>query len=287
MRKQINSLLWRPSFGRRLSYSLNLPLRIEFVITSACNGRCIMCDYKPRGRMMPFELFRKVAQRSLPRARETFLIGGEPLLHPDFYRISKLAFNRRTKVFATTNLSRLDISHADALKNFFTGLTVSVDSMDAAVYQSIRPGLSFKTLKNNLLALSKIGAGGLSVNIAAVAFRKNISSLPDLVDLVSDLGFDRLIINIATIRQTPTTSSPTHGKLPVKPSKNTHAAKKSVIAADIAGASSKLPSRVILNRTAPISPGFSPRANSRAALRQIAPPQIQIMTTTNEKYIME
>ena len=97
---------------------------------------------------------------------------------------------------------------------------------------------------------------------------------------------DTIVINTpatkARIKQQAIISSPALGILPKKnPSRNMHSPRKRHIPMGANGALSKLINFLVLYRIASVMPGFSPCANCKAEIRQIAPPAIAIDSAEN------
>jgi len=200
--KKWNSLKFKISHKFKLSRTLNRPRRIAFVITQRCNGRCIMCSYTPKGDNLGFNEIKKIAKSTLPFAKEVLLIGGEPLLHPDFFKISQLVAEYRCHLRMTTNLSTLEGNREEAIRRFFTSITVSIDAATEKTYQQIRTGLSFNKLIKNLEILAGISRDtGLKVMINAVVMQQNLAEIPELVELIAQLGFYEMELSFASIRE--------------------------------------------------------------------------------------
>jgi len=200
--KNWNFLELRVSRKLKLSRALNRPRRVEFVITQSCNGRCIMCAYTPKGDRMGYDDVKKIAKATLPYAKEVLLIGGEPLLHPDFFKISQLVAGYRCQLGMTTNLSYLEGDREEAVRRFFTSVSVSIDAASEQTYQQIRTGLSFNKLLQNLETLARISREtGLKATVNAVVMRQNLEEIPRLVKLVAGLGFYEMELSFASIRE--------------------------------------------------------------------------------------
>jgi radical SAM protein with 4Fe4S-binding SPASM domain len=200
--KNWNSLKFRVSRKLKLSRALNRPRKVEFVITQRCNGRCIMCAYTPKGDSLGYDDIKKIAKTTLPYAREVILIGGEPLMHPDFFKISQLVSGYQCRLGMTTNLSYLGGDREEAVRRFFTGIIVSIDAASERTYQHIRTGLSFNKLLQNLETLARISREtGLKITVNTVVMRQNLEEIPGVVKLVAGLGFYEMELSFACIRE--------------------------------------------------------------------------------------
>lgn len=200
--KNWNSLKLRVSHKLKLSRALNRPRRVEFVITQRCNGRCIMCAYTPKGDSLGYDDIKKIAKTTLPYAKEVILIGGEPLLHPDFFKISQQVAGYQCRLGMTTNLSYLEGDREEAVSRLFTNLIVSIDAATERTYEHIRTGLSFKKLLQNLETLARISRRtGLKTTVNTVVMRQNLQEIPEVVKLVAGFGFNEMELSFACIRE--------------------------------------------------------------------------------------
>jgi len=150
---------------------------------------------------MMVEHFEKIAATLLPFSGDVLLIGGEPLMHPGFYRISQQVHAFKNNLKMTTNLSFLEGDRFEAIKNFFNGIVVSIDAATKETYEKIRTGLSFDRVKQNLGKVAKLKSEkGLAISIAAVVMRQNIHELPLLVEMAADYNLDGVDVSFVQVR---------------------------------------------------------------------------------------
>jgi MoaA/NifB/PqqE/SkfB family radical SAM enzyme len=96
-----------------------LPQFVRIEPVGQCNLRCRMCpvQYRPDGRggppaFMPFDRFCALLEQ-FPGRAELHLQGlGEPLLHPRFFDMVRVAASRGIKVSTNTNLTVLTAGQA-------------------------------------------------------------------------------------------------------------------------------------------------------------------------------
>jgi MoaA/NifB/PqqE/SkfB family radical SAM enzyme len=178
------------------------PLRVEFYVLNWCNARCIMCGSPTKGQTIDFDRFQRVTEAVLPTARECLLIGGEVLLLPNFYEMSRQVHEHGIRLSLTSNLFSLEGRRAEAIREFYKELRVSVDGATKATYESIRTGLHFERLVRNLDVLAEIKAiSGLWVGLEFVAMRRNITELPAVVEMASQYGFDHVGATFVQVRE--------------------------------------------------------------------------------------
>jgi MoaA/NifB/PqqE/SkfB family radical SAM enzyme len=169
--------------------------QVIWAITNACNAKCRFCSY-PRGKAGAVRAVDyPTAQRVLDVLAERnwkiiSFTGGDPLLHPDLYRIIRYAADHGFVTRSGTNGWLLDEKAAyhlawSGIRNFW----ISIDSEDPQKHEENRglPGL-FERLRKALPVLQR---NGVRVN-AAVPVNKLIGDYGRLLDFLRDLGLERV-----------------------------------------------------------------------------------------------
>ncbi len=177
------------------------PTIVEFNVITRCNGGCVMCGYGMDGEIVDLEQFRRLADEWLPTAMDVHLIGGEVLLHPQFYDLCEYANRFGVSLGMTTNLSTLAGRRAETIRKFFNTVRVSVDGSTRQTYESIRTRLRFDRLCRNLEILADIRRDkpDLGCELAFVAMRQNIAELPDVIEMAGRYAFDSVAVNFVHI----------------------------------------------------------------------------------------
>jgi MoaA/NifB/PqqE/SkfB family radical SAM enzyme len=169
--------------------------------TTACNLDCQMCLRRtwdePIGHM-PLATFSRMMDdvAHLPAPPTIHLSGyGEPLVHPHFLDLVRLAKATGAKVEMTTNGMLLDAKMAEALVELdMDRIMVSIDSVEPELYNNIRVHSDYKQVIDNMRHLRRLklrGKGRHSnpqVGISFVAMRSNVADLPKLPALATYLG---------------------------------------------------------------------------------------------------
>jgi radical SAM protein with 4Fe4S-binding SPASM domain len=179
-----------------------LPRELQLEVTGACNLRCPMCLVSHRAALsrstaVTFETFRELVD-GLPGLERITLQGlGEPLLCPDLVPMVAFASARGIRVGFNSNGLLLTRARAEELVAAGLGwLHVSVDSPEAATYAGIRRGGELDRLEPNVRALVEVvraaGARAPEICLVAVAMRRTLGQLHDLVRLARDWGVGRL-----------------------------------------------------------------------------------------------
>ena len=84
--------------------------RIYIEITNVCNLNCEFCEpHKRENRFMSFEEFENILNKISEFSSHIYLhVKGEPLLHPDFDKFVKFAYEKGFQINLTTNATLLE-----------------------------------------------------------------------------------------------------------------------------------------------------------------------------------
>lgn len=144
---------------------MNDPKVLKIEITRRCNARCVFCSHEPSDvATMPVATVAAILD-AFPRAAEIqpqwF---GEPMLHPEFLEVVKLCKRHGGAVRFYTNGSLVH-RNMDALRLLGSGDEVifSVEGRDAKTYESIRRGLNWDRLLDNVEMLRAGRAPGVKM----------------------------------------------------------------------------------------------------------------------------
>jgi radical SAM protein with 4Fe4S-binding SPASM domain len=187
--------------------SAALPGFVQIEPVGQCNLRCRMCpiqfrsdgtpDHAPA--FMDFGLFCRLVDQ-FPGLVELHLQGmGEPLMHPRFFDMVRYAARRGIEVSTNTNLTLLSERRAgECVRSGLRRIHVSLDGASAETYRFIRVHGSFAKVLRNIgrLTQARRRAGSVfpEIQLVAVAMRKNLHELPDLVRLAHRLELDVLSV---------------------------------------------------------------------------------------------
>lgn len=180
---------------------MDLLTKLYVEITSACNLDCQICVRRawnePVGDM-PLATFGKLMEglRQFPSPPTVHLGGyGEPMAHPDFLEMVRLAKAAGARVEVTTNGTLLNADTAAALIELdLDRMIVSLDGVTPESYSQVRTNGDFGQVIENLRHLRRLKqyrAGRHSnpqVGIAFVAMKRNAADLPKLPHLATRIG---------------------------------------------------------------------------------------------------
>ncbi len=174
----------------------DLPQRMILELSRVCRANCPFCALtyqEPALGVMNKQTFGYV-RPFLDQVEEVTLFGfGESLENPDFEFIFReiAAFNR-LRTYLLTNGQLLD-QFADLLvEKRLDYLAVSIDGARKETYESLRPGLSFDRIIENVLRIQKRKRLDKSevpqLRFTFVGMKRNLHEFTDLIRLAGDLG---------------------------------------------------------------------------------------------------
>ncbi|HEY5388647.1 MAG TPA: radical SAM protein [Thermoleophilia bacterium] len=181
--------------------------------TNACNLSCTTCvrhAWDESEGFMEWATFEAVvdgladeggAAAGLHAAGTIAFMGlGEPLLHPRFLDMVRLARARGLRTEVTTNALLLDDEMAGGLLAAgLDQLVVSIDGASAEAFGRVRSGASLERVVENVGRLhDRRGPNygpGTRIGIEFVAMRSNVGELPGLNRLAAQLGATFIIVS--------------------------------------------------------------------------------------------
>ncbi len=168
------------------------PRLIAWEVTRSCNLRCRHCRAAAQAGPYAGELNTEECKRVLDSIAARFkpiiiLTGGEPLLRPDIYEITRYAKSLDLRPVLATCGTFLTVDIATQLKEAgIERISVSLDGPDEASHDAFRgvPGAFQASLKG----LKAATEAGLSFQINTTVTRVNVDSLEQILNLAISLG---------------------------------------------------------------------------------------------------
>jgi tungsten cofactor oxidoreducase radical SAM maturase len=180
--------------------------RLAYVeVTARCNLDCDICVrrvWTDAPGEMSRETFTALVEqlRAFPELRSIIFGGyGEPLIHPRFLEMLRLAAGLRVEITVTTNGTLLDEAMGRALiEAGVSKIVVSLDSAHAAAVARAGLDTTDDLILRNLQTFHELnkrqGVGGPVVWIEAVATRSNREPLPALSQVARSVGAQAVLI---------------------------------------------------------------------------------------------
>jgi radical SAM/SPASM domain protein of ACGX system len=171
---------------------------IQWHITDECDQRCEHCYIFANGdcagfERMPWERMVAVVDSAhdlcerLGRQPYFYVTGGDPVLHPDFWRLAELLHERGFMWCVMGNPFHLDDAVCARLKALgCRKYQLSLDGLEATHDRFRKPG----SFKETLRAAACLKRAGIWVAVMNTVSSVNMAEIPQLIDLVAELGTD-------------------------------------------------------------------------------------------------
>jgi radical SAM protein with 4Fe4S-binding SPASM domain len=183
-------------------------LDMKVYLTRRCNLRCWMCGAWTDGHGGYEELSAAEVNRAVMQAKALGLVnlklfGGEPMLRPDVEGIVEHAAGLGIRCSLTTNGTLLTEERARVLVEAgLAELDLSLDASDPALHDEIRgmPGTWTRAVRGLQWVAAhredtQVSGRRVSIRVNAVVMRQNYEDMPRLVEMLSDLGADEIVLN--------------------------------------------------------------------------------------------
>jgi radical SAM protein with 4Fe4S-binding SPASM domain len=167
------------------------PLLTLLELTRRCNLRCLHCGstsgHAVAGELSTAEWVRIIDDAATLGAREIVLLGGEPLLHPDWERIARHARERSLAPLLITNGMLLDAKTARrCIDAGIDRVGVSIDAADPEVHDRIR-GVRGSHARA-WTAVGHLRDAGVTCSVITTVSRLNRDQLDALRDRIAGRG---------------------------------------------------------------------------------------------------
>jgi radical SAM protein with 4Fe4S-binding SPASM domain len=178
-------------FGVRKPFVPGAPFLVVWDVTYSCNLRCKHC-YANAGGSSLYELSTNDAKRVIDILSDAGVVsiawsGGEPLVRPDIFELSRYAWDKGIYISMATNGTILNEYNIDMLwRSGVRFLQISLDAADPSIHDEFRgvKGVWGRTLNGIKLAVKK----GFFVNVAFTATKYNFRDIPKMIDLLENIG---------------------------------------------------------------------------------------------------
>lgn len=171
-----------------------LPLQVTLELTYRCNERCGHCylstyDDNADGRpTLKLEEWKRILDE-LAEAKAFYLvfIGGEAMMHPQFWGIAEYAASRNFVLTLITNGLMVDEAIADRFAKLgFYQVTVSLYSTSAAIHDKMTR--KFGSHAKTIAAVERLRKAGVGVGVNCLLTNENIEGWLELKNWADDKG---------------------------------------------------------------------------------------------------
>lgn len=163
------------------------PALVWLELTNRCNADCVYCDRTHIGEPndMDFDLYKKLVD-SCPSAKTIQTQGvGEPLLYPQIVEAVAYAQREKRLIRFSTNASLLNTDLAQQLLEAGLGeIRFSVDECTKEGYESLRRGLKWETVLDNIKNFEKLKEKGgyrTKTIIRMTRTKENSARMPKII----------------------------------------------------------------------------------------------------------
>ncbi len=208
--KRLNRILNDWEFDQRKTRLRSFPTVLIIDPTNTCNLRCPLCPtgqgIMPSQGKMSYETFVEIFDQFKSYAYRVWLYNwGEPLLHPDIYRMIRYVSSYDVETLISTNLS-VSLKKETAIELVGSGLNtliVSMDGITQEIYQKYRVGGKLDRVVSNLKLLvetkRKLQSESPKITIQFIAFRHNEHEIPQMQEFAQQVGADDFHIEPAIL----------------------------------------------------------------------------------------
>ena len=162
--KRLNLLIAGTHLLHRQTRPLNMPLHMQFELTSYCNLRCPVCptgtkELERAAIPMDPGLFERVWEETAPYLLTASLWGwGEPLLHPQLDQMLRIARRHNVATFLSTN--GMPLRHESVRQALVdhppTSLIVAIDGITDETNSKYRIGAKLEPILSGVRELAKL-----------------------------------------------------------------------------------------------------------------------------------
>lgn len=178
-------------FGVRQPFTSGAPFQVVWDVTYACNLKCKHC-YATAGKAGKDELTTEQAKRAIDifaKAGVTILAfsGGEPLVRPDIFELTRYAADKGIYVAMATNATLITPEKAEEIRDAGVQFVqISLDGATAETHDTFR-GLQ-GSYEKTLRGIKNCVDNGLFVEVSTTATKHNYNEIPRIIDLSEKLG---------------------------------------------------------------------------------------------------
>ena len=180
-----------------------IPKILKIEVTNRCNARCVFCSHRffdeKRLKDMPIELVRRLLDEAATWKRKPevqFSGFGEPTLYGHLVESVEYCSQKGMRSHFYTNGMMLTPSLIEELvQSGLTWFLLTVDARDKKTFESIRVGLNFETVENNVKEAWKICKNSkTNMRLASVMCKENKNDITNIKNHWKDYAHSYKII---------------------------------------------------------------------------------------------
>jgi len=163
-------------------------ISISLEILWGCNLKCTLCNvYKLKKYNMPYEKIEAILNK-VPTLQRFVVIGqGEPLLHPEWFKIMALVRSLNLQLHIVTNGMVLNEEYIRAFpKNAI--VQFSIDSFRPEIYKAMRPGGDVGKVLRNLQLLATLRSD-IRIGIQSIITKKTYPYIDEIAKFCEEFQF--------------------------------------------------------------------------------------------------
>ena len=187
------------------------PSTVHVDVTNACNAACVTCwDHSPlldqgrpaswKARSLGYDDFARLVDElaAMGSVRAMILSGmGDPLVHPEIYRMIALVKRHGFHLTMLTNLVAADIDQLE--QSGVDQLLVGVHGARPQSYLAFHPGWSDRHFNKMCRYLRRLRSAGVRCRHVQVINRDNAADVPQMVRFGKSFGADRVNFKLASL----------------------------------------------------------------------------------------
>ena len=164
-------------------------------ITNRCNLNCDYCHSFPNSgselKLSDERLIELLAECKEENFKSVIISGGEPLLSKRVFTVAKTAKTLGLKTDLCTNGTILNDNLLEQIKNNYDSVTVTLDTINPAVYSLMKrcnSEMHYKVVQN----LKTLVMAGMKVGVTIVLTKHNISNIHDTLTFMCEIGVNKV-----------------------------------------------------------------------------------------------
>lgn len=179
--------------------------KVFWDITYVCNANCLYCftdsqnDLKKMRQELEISQNKIIANHLIDNdIKKISFGGGEPFIKKDFIELCNY-INGKVNISITSNGSILNKDILELLENTMIKLTISLDTINKEKFESIRRGINFNKVIENIKELASYSKIRKRLSIRCTVTNITMQNVSDLIYFCQSLKIPKLKINTTNL----------------------------------------------------------------------------------------